>query len=227
MDPTNQLGAPRSYTRLFLEGIVLFAILWGMRKKSEFEGFFISIYIAGYGLYIHRVFRERDTTRVRSSAPSAWDNCCASSGWAADWLFIFTEEKFAGLHEPQGERNPADRSRADRAINPARLVHPVAPTSYESRGTCRMRGLALPCQVAPGWGGRGVDNSSSRMILILRRKSDLGIDPLHSLFESEGQWASVTLQSLTGNVKFRPITHPLTSNFLFREFLFLDSFYAA
>ena len=49
------------YEALF-EGIVLFLILWFLRKKSPFDGFLISIYTIGYGLFrfIIEYFREPD-----------------------------------------------------------------------------------------------------------------------------------------------------------------------
>lgn len=49
------------YEALF-EGVVLFLILWFLRKKSPFDGFLTSLYTIGYGLFrfIIEYFREPD-----------------------------------------------------------------------------------------------------------------------------------------------------------------------
>jgi len=49
IDITGQLRHPSQLYEAFLEGIFLFAILWCIRRKKVFDGFFFSIYIIGYG----------------------------------------------------------------------------------------------------------------------------------------------------------------------------------
>jgi len=49
LDPTSQLRHPSQLYEAFFEGIFLFVILWGMRKKRLFNGFHFCLYIIGYG----------------------------------------------------------------------------------------------------------------------------------------------------------------------------------
>jgi phosphatidylglycerol:prolipoprotein diacylglycerol transferase len=49
LDMTNQLRHPSQLYEAFFEGIVLFLALWSIRKKKVFPGFFLSLYIIGYG----------------------------------------------------------------------------------------------------------------------------------------------------------------------------------
>jgi phosphatidylglycerol:prolipoprotein diacylglycerol transferase len=49
LDASGQLRHPSQLYEAFFEGIFLFAILWGMRKIKTFNGFFLSLYIIGYG----------------------------------------------------------------------------------------------------------------------------------------------------------------------------------
>jgi phosphatidylglycerol---prolipoprotein diacylglyceryl transferase len=47
--PTHELRHPSQLYEAFFEGIVLFIILWILRKKSPFTGFLAAIYLFGYG----------------------------------------------------------------------------------------------------------------------------------------------------------------------------------
>lgn len=49
LDMTNRLRHPSQLYEAFFEGIFLFLILWKIRKKRMFNGFFLSLYIIGYG----------------------------------------------------------------------------------------------------------------------------------------------------------------------------------
>jgi phosphatidylglycerol:prolipoprotein diacylglycerol transferase len=49
LDVTGQPRHPSQLYEAFFEGIFLFAILWCIRRKKVFDGFFFSIYIIGYG----------------------------------------------------------------------------------------------------------------------------------------------------------------------------------
>jgi phosphatidylglycerol---prolipoprotein diacylglyceryl transferase len=62
LDPTQKLRHPSQLYEAFFEGIVLFALLWLIRKKGSFDGFLLGIYICGYGLvrFIIEFFREPD-----------------------------------------------------------------------------------------------------------------------------------------------------------------------
>lgn len=50
LDPTGQLRHPSQLYEAFFEGIFLFVILWGIRKKRYFNGFHFCLYIIGYGI---------------------------------------------------------------------------------------------------------------------------------------------------------------------------------
>jgi len=60
--PTHELRHPSQLYEAFFEGIVLFAILWLLRKKSPFTGFLSAIYLFGYGFvrFFIEYFREPD-----------------------------------------------------------------------------------------------------------------------------------------------------------------------
>lgn len=62
MDDTHQLRHPSQLYEAFFEGLVLFAILWALRKKKRVDGFLFGLYIIGYGLirFIIEFFREPD-----------------------------------------------------------------------------------------------------------------------------------------------------------------------
>lgn len=62
LDPTRQLRHPSQLYEAFFEGIVLFVMLWSIRKKSPFDGFLFSLYLAGYGFvrFVIEFFREPD-----------------------------------------------------------------------------------------------------------------------------------------------------------------------
>lgn len=50
LDEMRQLRHPSQLYEAFFEGIFLFFILWAIRKKSMFNGFFLAVYLIGYGL---------------------------------------------------------------------------------------------------------------------------------------------------------------------------------
>jgi len=60
LDPTHQLRHPSQLYEAFFEGIVLFLIFWNIRKRKYFDGFFLSIYLMGYGFirFFIEFFRE-------------------------------------------------------------------------------------------------------------------------------------------------------------------------
>jgi phosphatidylglycerol---prolipoprotein diacylglyceryl transferase len=62
LDPLQKLRHPSQLYEAFFEGIVLFAVLWLIRKKSRFDGFILGIYICGYGFvrFFIEFFREPD-----------------------------------------------------------------------------------------------------------------------------------------------------------------------
>jgi phosphatidylglycerol---prolipoprotein diacylglyceryl transferase len=62
LDPTQSLRHPSQLYEAFFEGIILFIILWLMRKKSYFDGCSLGLYILGYGFvrFMIEFFREPD-----------------------------------------------------------------------------------------------------------------------------------------------------------------------
>ncbi len=48
-DPQGLLRHPSQLYEAFFEGIFLFAILWALRKKRPFSGFYFGLYLIGYG----------------------------------------------------------------------------------------------------------------------------------------------------------------------------------
>jgi phosphatidylglycerol---prolipoprotein diacylglyceryl transferase len=63
LDPTHSLRHPSQLYEAFGEGVVLFALLWIIRKRSAFDGFLLSCYLIGYGLirFLIEFFREPDS----------------------------------------------------------------------------------------------------------------------------------------------------------------------
>jgi len=62
LDATKSLRHPSQLYEALFEGIVLFLVLWLIRKKSPFDGFLLGVYIFGYGLvrFAIEFFREPD-----------------------------------------------------------------------------------------------------------------------------------------------------------------------
>lgn len=62
LDATGRLRHPSQLYEALFEGLFLFVVLWGMRKRSPFDGFLIGLYVFGYGLvrFIIEFFREPD-----------------------------------------------------------------------------------------------------------------------------------------------------------------------
>jgi phosphatidylglycerol:prolipoprotein diacylglycerol transferase len=49
LDFSNELRHPSQLYEAFFEGLFLFIFLWSIRKRRFFHGFFLSVYIIGYG----------------------------------------------------------------------------------------------------------------------------------------------------------------------------------
>jgi phosphatidylglycerol:prolipoprotein diacylglycerol transferase len=62
LDPYQQLHHPSQLSEAFFEGIVLFAVLWSIRKTKYFDGVLFSLYLIGYGTvrFCIEFFREPD-----------------------------------------------------------------------------------------------------------------------------------------------------------------------
>ena len=62
LDPTHRLRHPSQLYEAFFEGIVLFAVLWVIRRRSPFPGALFALYLMGYGLarFIIEFVREPD-----------------------------------------------------------------------------------------------------------------------------------------------------------------------
>ncbi|MBI4849441.1 MAG: prolipoprotein diacylglyceryl transferase [Nitrospirae bacterium] len=50
LDETQQLRHPSQLYEALFEGILLFLVLWNLRDRKKFSGFFLSVYFIGYGL---------------------------------------------------------------------------------------------------------------------------------------------------------------------------------
>lgn len=61
-DPAGVLRHPSQLYEAGLEGVVLFIVLWTLRKRISFSGFHLSLYIIGYGIarFVAEFFREPD-----------------------------------------------------------------------------------------------------------------------------------------------------------------------
>lgn len=63
LDQTQQLRHPSQLYEAFFEGIVLFVILWKVRRKVKFPGILLAVYLIGYGLvrFFIEFVREPDS----------------------------------------------------------------------------------------------------------------------------------------------------------------------
>ena len=61
-DTSAQLRHPSQLYEAGLEGVLLFIVLWMLRRKSPFQGFLIGIYLIGYGTvrFLVEFVREPD-----------------------------------------------------------------------------------------------------------------------------------------------------------------------
>ncbi len=61
-DPLHLLRHPSQLYEAFFEGIVLFALLWLIRRKSPFDGALFAFYLMGYGMirFVIEFYREPD-----------------------------------------------------------------------------------------------------------------------------------------------------------------------
>ncbi|MBN1547415.1 MAG: prolipoprotein diacylglyceryl transferase [Syntrophaceae bacterium] len=62
-DPLGLLRHPSQLYEAFFEGIVLFVLLWLLRRKRPFEGFLAAVYLIGYGTvrFFIEFYREPDS----------------------------------------------------------------------------------------------------------------------------------------------------------------------
>lgn len=61
-DTAGMLRHPSQLYEAFFEGILLFAVLWSLRRKKASPGFFLALYLMGYGAvrFVIEFFREPD-----------------------------------------------------------------------------------------------------------------------------------------------------------------------
>jgi phosphatidylglycerol:prolipoprotein diacylglycerol transferase len=61
-DPEQKLRHPSQLYEAFSEGVLLFIVLWFLRRRSPFEGFLIAVYLIGYGTvrFLIEFVREPD-----------------------------------------------------------------------------------------------------------------------------------------------------------------------
>jgi len=62
LDPLQAVRHPSQLYEAFFEGLVLFAVLWTIRRRSPFDGFLLALYLMGYGLvrFFIEFYREPD-----------------------------------------------------------------------------------------------------------------------------------------------------------------------
>ena len=61
-DMLDQLRHPSQLYEAFFEGLLLFLILWYLRKRSKFNGFLFAVYLIGYGVvrFVIEFYRQPD-----------------------------------------------------------------------------------------------------------------------------------------------------------------------
>ena len=62
LDPSGQLRHPSQLYEALFEGVLLFIVLWSVRKRGRFDGYLLSLYLIGYGMvrFVIEFFRDPD-----------------------------------------------------------------------------------------------------------------------------------------------------------------------
>ncbi len=110
---------PSQLYEAFFEGIVLFLILWFLRKKRPFDGFLAAVYTAGYGLFRFFIeyFRQPDADigyRIGGNGAVVYENTSLlniSTGQILCFLMILGGLVFIllGWKLSKNKDKPADR----------------------------------------------------------------------------------------------------------------------
>lgn len=98
--PTCELRHPSQLYEAFFEGIVLFAVLWFLRKKSPAPGFLSAVYVFGYGFvrFFIEYFREPDVQLGFVFMNfSMGQILCFIMMIAGAWLFVATQKKVLSM----------------------------------------------------------------------------------------------------------------------------------
>jgi phosphatidylglycerol:prolipoprotein diacylglycerol transferase len=107
LDPLHLLRHPSQLYEALFEGIVLFAILWLIRKKSPFDGALFAFYLIGYGAirFFIEFFREPDAQLGFVLGPfSMGQLLCFLMIAAGVWIYAFRRLATAG---DMGEQHPS------------------------------------------------------------------------------------------------------------------------
>ncbi len=92
LDPAHLLRHPSQLYEAFFEGIVLFAVLWLIRKRSPFDGALFALFLIGYGSvrFFIEFFREPDAQLGFILGPfSMGQLLCLLMIAAGGWLYAF------------------------------------------------------------------------------------------------------------------------------------------
>jgi phosphatidylglycerol:prolipoprotein diacylglycerol transferase len=99
LDPAHLLRHPSQLYEAFFEGVVLFAVLWLIRKRSPFDGALFALFLIGYGSarFFIEFFREPDVQLGFVLGPfSMGQLLCLLMIAAGGWLYAFRGSTAAG-----------------------------------------------------------------------------------------------------------------------------------
>jgi phosphatidylglycerol---prolipoprotein diacylglyceryl transferase len=91
LDPLHLLRHPSQLYEAFFEGVVLFAVLWLIRRRSPFEGALFAFYLIGYGAirFVIEFFREPDAQLGFVLGPfSMGQLLCLAMIAAGGWIYV-------------------------------------------------------------------------------------------------------------------------------------------
>jgi phosphatidylglycerol---prolipoprotein diacylglyceryl transferase len=97
LDYENMLRHPSQLYEAFFEGVVLFVILWSLRKKFSFTGAILALYITGYGIFRFFIefFREPDAHLGYILGPlSMGQLLCLAMIIAGGAIFFYRRRRF-------------------------------------------------------------------------------------------------------------------------------------
>jgi phosphatidylglycerol:prolipoprotein diacylglycerol transferase len=97
LDQTQQLRHPSQLYEAFFEGIVLFVILWSVRRKVKFSGILLALYLIGYGLvrFFIEFVREPDSHLGFVFGPFSMGQLLCLAMIAGGGIFLIVRKKSA------------------------------------------------------------------------------------------------------------------------------------
>jgi len=102
LDYTNRLRHPSQLYEAFFEGLLLFFLLWSIRKRKFFNGFYLAVYIIGYGtarFFIEYVREPDPHLGMFLNALTMGQLLCLGMIMGGAGLFYYRKRKWDRTHQ--------------------------------------------------------------------------------------------------------------------------------